>query len=351
MSEGMLREVLEIKTKMEGLLELQPEKDKIPQVDPQSAIALLKTLTNMGVTLDVLASSKVGMIVNSLRKKFPDKEVQTLGKSLLKKWKKLIEVPASSPDKSEANAKVEVGEEKSKKRKAHAPSASAGSAPKLLKIKIKEIRKPDYLKDSNEIPEASGTPALNDKASGCNTDKKELQSSSVSPCCSSESDAVRVKCRELLLVAVKGDENYPEGSLDPQELVEQLEDSIFKELKGTGFKYKSRIRSRIANLKDPRNPDLRVMFLEGRISPVKLSTMTAEEMASDELKSLRAQFIKESIENAQLATIPGTKTDLLRCGKCRKRNCTYNQLQTRSADEPMTTFVLCNSCGNRWKFN
>uniref|UniRef100_A0A672QUZ2 TFIIS-type domain-containing protein n=1 Tax=Sinocyclocheilus grahami TaxID=75366 RepID=A0A672QUZ2_SINGR len=24
-------------------------------------------------------------------------------------------------------------------------------------------------------------------------------------------------------------------------------------------------------------------------------------------------------------------------------------VQTRSADEPMTTFVLCNECGNRWK--
>ena len=27
----------------------------------------------------------------------------------------------------------------------------------------------------------------------------------------------------------------------------------------------------------------------------------------------------------------------------------YIQLQTRSADEPMTTFVLCLECGNRWK--
>ena len=24
-------------------------------------------------------------------------------------------------------------------------------------------------------------------------------------------------------------------------------------------------------------------------------------------------------------------------------------MQTRSADEPMTTFVYCNECGNRWK--
>lgn len=31
--------------------------------------------------------------------------------------------------------------------------------------------------------------------------------------------------------------------------------------------------------------------------------------------------------------------------------CLYVQMQTRSADEPMTTFVLCNECGYRWKVN
>ena len=42
-------------------------------------------------------------------------------------------------------------------------------------------------------------------------------------------------------------------------------------------------------------------------------------------------------------------TDMYKCGKCKKRLCTYFQLQTRSADEPMTTFVTCLHCGNRWK--
>ena len=73
-------------------------------------------------------------------------------------------------------------------------------------------------------------------------------------------------------------------------------------------------------------------------------------MASDEMKNIRQKFTKESINDAQLATVQGTQTDLLKCGKCGQRNCTYNQVQTRSADEPMTTFVLCNACGNRWKF-
>ena len=42
-------------------------------------------------------------------------------------------------------------------------------------------------------------------------------------------------------------------------------------------------------------------------------------------------------------------TDIYKCGKCGKRECSYYQLQTRSADEPMTTFVTCLNCGKRWK--
>ena len=44
-------------------------------------------------------------------------------------------------------------------------------------------------------------------------------------------------------------------------------------------------------------------------------------------------------------------TDIYECRKCKKRKCTISQLQTRSADEPMTTFVRCVECGAEWKFN
>lgn len=39
------------------------------------------------------------------------------------------------------------------------------------------------------------------------------------------------------------------------------------------------------------------------------------------------------------------------CSACKKKTkCDYYQLQTRSADEPMTTFVTCLECDKRWKF-
>lgn len=43
-------------------------------------------------------------------------------------------------------------------------------------------------------------------------------------------------------------------------------------------------------------------------------------------------------------------TDQFTCGKCKQNRTTYYQQQTRSADEPMTTFVMCVECGHRWKF-
>ena len=44
-------------------------------------------------------------------------------------------------------------------------------------------------------------------------------------------------------------------------------------------------------------------------------------------------------------------TGMFKCGKCKSMKTSYYQMQTRSADEPMTTFVNCANCGNRWKFS
>ena len=46
-----------------------------------------------------------------------------------------------------------------------------------------------------------------------------------------------------------------------------------------------------------------------------------------------------SIQTSKMAT----------CGKCKGNRLKYSQMQTRSADEPMTVMWQCVDCGNRWK--
>lgn len=57
----------------------------------------------------------------------------------------------------------------------------------------------------------------------------------------------------------------------------------------------------------------------------------------------RLNLIKDKQKN--MAT-----TNIFTCKKCKQKKCTVFQMQTRSADEPMTTFVNCIVCNNTWKF-
>jgi DNA-directed RNA polymerase subunit M/transcription elongation factor TFIIS len=66
----------------------------------------------------------------------------------------------------------------------------------------------------------------------------------------------------------------------------------------------------------------------------------------------RMQYKRKARElemEASRAHEDGEYEGLFKCGKCKSRKTEYYQLQTRSADEPMTTYVTCRGCGNRWK--
>jgi len=78
---------------------------------------------------------------------------------------------------------------------------------------------------------------------------------------------------------------------------------------------------------DSRNPRLRENVLLGMIAPSRLAVMTPNEMASDEMKQLRARLTKESIDDYQMAQQGGgTKSDYFKCGRCGQRDTTYNQV-------------------------
>jgi transcription elongation factor S-II len=46
---------------------------------------------------------------------------------------------------------------------------------------------------------------------------------------------------------------------------------------------------------------------------------------------------------------PMAMTDQFKCSRCKKRECSFLELQTRSCDEPATLFIQCVKCGHRWR--
>ena len=113
--------------------------------------------------------------------------------------------------------------------------------------------------------------------------------------------------------------------------------------------YKTKMRSLYQNLKNKSNPQLRIRVVSGEISPEKFVLMTHDELKSEERKKEEQELKNENMRLARAPVVEKAISTTLTCGKCKKSKVSYSQAQTRSADEPMTTFCECMHCGNRWK--
>ncbi|KAL1212660.1 Transcription elongation factor TFIIS [Cardamine amara subsp. amara] len=80
---------------------------------------------------------------------------------------------------------------------------------------------------------------------------------------------------------------------DPDLLASKIELELFKLFGGVNKKYKEKGRSLLFNLKDKNNPELRESVMSGKISPERLCSMTAEELASKELSQWRQAKAEE----------------------------------------------------------
>lgn len=350
-AEGQELEIVRIGKQLEKLANSDTPNEEV-------AMDMLRSLQSLPMTLDVLQKSHIGISVNKLRQKFSGSDLASLAKKLIKSWRKLLPGKDAKSSPSLGNSQND-----------HTPSQATPTP------KTKTSPPPVTYTPQNNTTSINSNTSIASPTTANGETPIEMTPSVAGPSrsdsVSSDSgivyfspsvdgdaripatgDAVRDRCRELLAKAMmKGFEKVTiEEEIKFHNLAADVEDCVFGEFRDTGNKYKQRVRSRVSNLGDPKNPSLKHNVMSGTIPPSKIATMTTEEMASDAMKQLRKQLTKEAIRDSQMAMQGGTETDLLKCSKCKNRKCTYTQAQTRSADEPMTTFALCLHCGHRWKF-
>lgn len=330
----------------------------------------LYRLRDTQITLAVLQETRLGIVINKLRRAADDEDIVAVARDLIKSWKKLLPESEDADSQSQRSATEAAASVTAVSSDTTAPtngSAAANSGPPdvpATSVARKRPAEEPLPPTATEEAPPRRSSSDDDGTSGKSKPKTSRLNSAEEAAhrvlfgalkVHATSDPMRLKCRDMLKVAIEtlvdGEVELPQDSYDPECLAAQLESAIFKEfLRSDDSKYKNRVRSRVLNLKDRKNKQLRENLLLGSLRPERLACMSAEEMASDEMRKIRERYTKQGIDDHQLAVTSGTKTSLISCKRCKGNSCMYNQVQTRSADEPMTTFVWCNDCGLRWKF-
>jgi len=141
---------------------------------------------------------------------------------------------------------------------------------------------------------------------------------------------------------------------EKQDLVEKvvkIEEKLFEKFKGEG-PYTNRVLEIIHNLKDEKNSEFREKILNGEYKPEDLATMDENEMVNKNKRKEIQQNIDNNINSVRSdwdeKHAPVTE-GVYKCAKCGGKKTRQHEMQTRSADEPMTVFIHCVNCGNSWK--
>lgn len=258
----------------------------------EDVLSILGVLKGRTVTEAILRESKIGLAVGKLRA-HKTKSISDLSKEIVKQWKAAVE-------------------------KAKAPHTASKKPPIATAT----------------APAAQKSDARTAKADGAK---------------GGTGDITRDKCVELIYDGLAFDATAPIDHVLAK--ARGVEAAAWRILGGTNANYKNKIRSLFVNLKDKANPGLRASVVDGTIAPERFAAMTSQEMASEERKAADKKIEEENFHKSLSAAEKQAETEAFQCSKCKQRKCVYRQQQTRSADEPMTTFVTCTNCGNKWKFS
>jgi len=261
--------------------------------NPAEAVKTMHVLADAYITNEIMSATGLGKKVKNL-KSHPDQMIQRMAQQLLTKLK--------------ARAQSQIASTKK-------PAAEGG----------------DYSSKSSSKPSSEPEPQPNAAYTGA----------------ALSVDTVRQKCRGLIVAQLKID--GADVELVGQRAAE-VEVAMWEVCTEDVEQYKEMVKKLIApNLK--RNKVLRDKVLSGAISATDLVRMTPDAMKTAESLKIEEELALESFKDRMTAdsTTISHESDEFQCGKCKAKKVSYYQKQTRSADEPMTTFITCLACRHQWR--
>ena len=169
-----------------------------------------------------------------------------------------------------------------------------------------------------------------------------------------QTDEIRMKSVSLLdnvVEDIKISRNI-EKSLYNASIIQSKKKHIKRNWKNTIFRnlYISKIRSIYTNLKQDsyvNNESFLTKIKTGKINYRKISELSVYDMYPENWEELFTKKAEQDKLKYELK--PEAMTDAYKCRKCGSRSCSYYEVQTRSADEPMTQFISCLDCGQHWR--
>jgi len=147
-----------------------------------------------------------------------------------------------------------------------------------------------------------------------------------------------------------------EKIVDDKKIAQQVEESIYQwsleyietnmipEFMSDNI-YQDKVNEIIQNLDTKFNPNLLKRIKSNKIDATKIAFAKPEELFPEKYEEI---LKKKAIEKAKKEN--QASSNLFKCPKCKARKSRVEQRQTRSGDEPVTTFVTCLECGNVMKF-
>ncbi|KAK3145684.1 hypothetical protein QOZ80_3BG0256080 [Eleusine coracana subsp. coracana] len=394
----MERELLETFEAAKKAADAIAGEDDSPEAD--RCLDALRRLRAIRVNTEILVSTQVGKRLRYLTK-HPHSGIQSVATDLFGHWKKVVleeTVKKNGSSESDKSNNSSARAEKAQPMKVEKNSSSANvkiekrdmdvRSPKPAFVKVEknscndtsvkiekretDVRspKPAFVKVENSSNDSKAQPVKVERVSKevrRTPDRKSPSVPSGPPKLTSLvkcNDATRDKIRELLAEAfskVSGETSNDDreevrdllnvvDACDPFRVAVTVESALFERLGRSTGAHKAKYRSIMFNLRADNNTDFRRRVLIGEVTPDRLPNVSPEEMASDARKLENKQIKEKALFDCERGGPPKATTDQFKCGRCGQRKTTYYQLQTRSADEPMTTFVTCVNCNNHWKF-